>query len=127
MMTPQDIRQQQFNVKFRGFDVQEVDMFLEKIAEKFETIIRENQNQNEEIQRLNREIQSFKKREETLRQTTLNSQRVLEQMKENARKTSELTIAEAEVTAERILNRAHNRLAQLHEDIIELKTKISSS
>jgi len=42
-------------------------------------------------------------------------------MKKNARKSSELVIAEAEVRAEKILNRAHSRLAQLHEDIAELK------
>jgi cell division initiation protein len=42
-------------------------------------------------------------------------------MKENARKSAELIIAEAEVKAEKILNKAHNRLAQLHEDISELK------
>ena len=121
MITPQDIRQQQFKLKFRGFDVQEVDTFLEETATAFETLQRQNENLNREIERLGREMQAFKKREETLKQTMLNSQKVLEQMKENARKTGELTIAEAEVTAERILNRAHNRLAQLHEDITELK------
>ena len=42
-------------------------------------------------------------------------------MKQNARKSAELVVAEAEVTAEKILNRAQNRLAQLHEDITELK------
>ena len=42
-------------------------------------------------------------------------------MKENALKSAELIIAEAEVKAEKILNKAHNRLAQLHEDIAELK------
>ena len=42
-------------------------------------------------------------------------------MKENARKTAEVTIAEAEVKAEKILNKAHNRLAQLHADLAELK------
>jgi cell division initiation protein len=42
-------------------------------------------------------------------------------MKDNARKSAELIIAEAEVKAEKILNKAHNRLAQLHEDISELK------
>jgi cell division initiation protein len=30
-------------------------------------------------------------------------------------------IADAEVKAEKVLNRAHNRLSQLHEDIAELK------
>ena len=42
-------------------------------------------------------------------------------MKENARKSAELIIAESEVKAEKILNKAHNRLAQMHEDIAELK------
>jgi cell division initiation protein len=42
-------------------------------------------------------------------------------MKDNARKSAELIIAEAEVKAEKILNSAHNRLVQLHEDISELK------
>jgi cell division initiation protein len=42
-------------------------------------------------------------------------------MKDNARKSAELIIAEAEVKAEKILNNAHNRLVQLHEDISELK------
>jgi len=121
MLSPHEIRQQQFSLKFRGFNVSEVNVFLEHIAEYFETLQRENENQDDEIQRLKREIQAFKKREETLKQVTLNSQKVLEQMRENARKTGELTIAEAEVTAERILNRVHNRLAQLHEDIAELK------
>jgi cell division initiation protein len=51
----------------------------------------------------------------------LNSQKVLEQMKDNARKSAEVIIADAEVKAEKILNRAHNRLSQLHEDIAELK------
>ena len=42
-------------------------------------------------------------------------------MKDNARKSAEVIIADAEVKAEKILNRAHNRLSQLHEDIVELK------
>jgi cell division initiation protein len=42
-------------------------------------------------------------------------------MKENARKSAELIISHAEVKAEKTLNRAHTRLAQLHEDIAELK------
>jgi cell division initiation protein len=42
-------------------------------------------------------------------------------MKHNARKSAELVIANAEVEAEKILNRAHQRLSQLHSDITELK------
>ncbi len=120
-MTPLDIQQQQFKTRFRGFDVREVDIFLEQTAGAFETLQRENEDYQEEIRRLELEIQGYKKREETFKRALLNSQKVLDQMKENARKSAELIIAEAEVKAEKILNKSHNRLAQLHEDIAELK------
>ena len=120
-MTPLDIQQQQFKTRFCGFDVREVDTFLEQTAGAFETLQRENEEYQEEIRRLELEIQGYKKREETFKRALLNSQKVLDQMKENARKSAELIIAEAEVKAEKILNKSHNRLAQLHEDIAELK------
>ena len=120
-ITPLDIQQQQFKTRFRGFDIREVDAFLEQMAETFETLQKTNQNLNDEVRRLELEIQGYRKREETFKRALLNSQKVLDQMKDNARKSAELIIAEAEVKAEKILNKAHNRLAQLHEDISELK------
>ncbi|MGD2270087.1 MAG: DivIVA domain-containing protein [Desulfobacterales bacterium] len=120
-ITPLDIQQQQFKIRFRGFDAQEVDLFLEQIADAFESLLKGNEKLQEEIRRLENESQGYKTREETFKRALLNSQRVLEQMKDNAQKSAELIIAEAEVKAEKILNKAHNRLAQLHEDIAELK------
>ena len=119
-ITPLDIQQQQFKTRFRGFDIREVDAFLEQMAETFETLQKTNQNLTDEVRRLEMEIQGYRKREETFKRALLNSQKVLDQMKDNARKSAELIIAEAEVKAEKILNKAHNRLAQLHEDISEL-------
>jgi len=119
--TPLDIQQQQFKLRFRGFDVREVDTFLEQMADAFEALQSESNNLQEEIRRLNLENQGYQEREETFKRAMLNSQQVLEQMKQNAQKSAELVIADAEVKAEKVLNRAHNRLAQLHEDIAELK------
>jgi cell division initiation protein len=120
-ITPLDIQQQQFKTRFRGFDVREVDTFLEQMADVFESLQSENKRFRKEIKRLQLEGQGYREREESFRRAMLNSQKVLEQMKQNARKSAELVVAEAEVTAEKILNRAQNRLAQLHEDITELK------
>ena len=120
-ITPLDIQQQQFKTRFRGFDVREVDTFLEQISSAFEKVLSENESLREEIRRLKLESQGYKEREETFKRAMLNSQKVLEQMKKNAQKSAELVVAEAEVKAEKILNRAQNRLAQLHEDIAELK------
>jgi cell division initiation protein len=120
-ITPLDIQQQQFKTRFRGFDIREVDTFLEQMADVLESLQSENKRLRIEIKRLQLEGQGYREREESFKRAMLNSQKVLEQMKQNARKSAELVVAEAEVTAEKILNRAQNRLAQLHEDITELK------
>ncbi|MGA9536614.1 MAG: DivIVA domain-containing protein [Desulfobacterales bacterium] len=120
-LTPLDIQQQRFKTRFRGFDIQEVDSFLDQMADAFESLLKQNENLKEDFRRLQLEIQGYKNREDAFKRALLNSQRVIEQMKENAQKSAELIVAEAEVKAEKILNKAHNRLAQLHEDIAELK------
>lgn len=120
-ITPLDIQQQQFKTRFRGFDVREVDTFLEQMADVFESLQSEIKKLREEINRLKLESRGYKEREETFKRAMLNSQKVLEQMKQNARKSAELVIADAEIKAEKILSRAQNRLEQLHEDIAELK------
>jgi cell division initiation protein len=120
-ITPLDIQQKQFKTRFRGFDVREVDTFLEQMADVFESLQSENKRLRIEIKRLQLEGQGYREREESFKRAMLNSQKVLEEMKQNARKSAELVVAEAEVTAEKILSRAQNRLAQLHEDISELK------
>jgi cell division initiation protein len=120
-ITPLDIHQQKFKTRIRGFDIREVDAFLEQMANVFESLQRTQKKLQEEVRRLEMEIQGYRKREETFKRALLNSQKVLDQMKDNARKSAELIIAEAEVQAEKILNKTHNRLAQLHEDTSELK------
>ena len=52
-LTPSDIQQQQFKIKFRGLDIREVDLYLEKVADAFESLIIENQKIREKIERLN--------------------------------------------------------------------------
>ena len=120
-LTPLDIQQQQFPVKFRGFDVQEVDAFLEEMAEAFESLNSEKQRLEGELARQKQESQGYREREETFKRAMIHSQKVLEQMKENARKSAELIVADAEIKAEKILQGAQNRLAQLQQDLSELK------
>ena len=41
-ISPLDIRQQQFTVRWlRGFDIHEVDAFLDDVAEDYETVLKE--------------------------------------------------------------------------------------
>ncbi|MCG8531570.1 MAG: DivIVA domain-containing protein [Desulfovibrionales bacterium] len=120
-VTPLVIRQKEFTTRFRGFDVQEVDSFLEEIAKEVETLEQALERLSEEKHRLDLENKGYRKREDSMKNAMIQSQKVLDQMKENARKSSQAIIANAEVEAEKILNQAHKRLSQLHGDIMELK------
>ena len=120
-VTPLVVKQKEFTTRFRGFDVQEVDYFLEEVARELEDVSRSIQELEEENHRLDLENQGYRKRENSMKNAMIQSQKVLDQMKENAKKSAQVIIANAEVEAEKILNRAHKRLSQLHSDIIELK------
>lgn len=120
-ITPAVIKQKEFTTRFRGFDVQEVDGFLEDVAHEVARLNLEISTIKEERHRLDLENQGYKRRETSLKRVMIQSQKVLEQMKLNASKSAELVVANAEVEAEKMLNRAHQRLSQLHSDITELK------
>ncbi len=120
-VTPLVIKQKEFSTRFRGFDVQEVDAFLEEVARELESQETALENFRQENRRLNLENQGYRKREESMKNAMIQSQKVLDQMKDNAEKSAQVRIANAEVEAEKILNQAHKRLSQLHSDIMELK------
>ena len=120
-ISPIDIQNRQFRVKFRGFDVKEVDAFLEQVAEVFRALIDQTERTERALARNQREVKAYREREETFKTALLNSQKVLEEMKSNAKKSADLIMADAEVKAEKLLQSAHKRLSQLHEDIAELK------
>jgi cell division initiation protein len=122
-VTPLDIQQHQFSVRFRGFDIQEVDEFLEQIAHTLEALYDENDRLNEENQALKQERNEVAVREDNLKQTITDSEKLIDQIDETARKSAEMIISDAEVKAQKIMDKASNRLAQIHEDIIQMKSQ----
>ncbi len=120
-LTPIDIQQQRFTIRFRGYNTIEVDSFLDQMTETLELMIGENEILREQHHKLGIENTEYKSREESFKRVMLNSQKVLEQMKENTRKSSELIIAQAEVDADTIISTANNKVAELYSQISELK------
>ena len=120
-ITPLDIQQKQFATKFRGFDMEEVDSFLELIREEMEELLRENANLREEARRFEKQLKDYKNIEQTLRDTLINTQQMSEEYKDTARKDAELKIKEAELKAQEIIKDAQEKVVKIHEDITDLK------
>jgi cell division initiation protein len=120
-LTPLDIQQQRFRIGLRGYATKDVETFLEQAANAFEDLQRETHRLADENKKLQSDIEEYQRREGTFKRALLHSQRVLDQMQENARRQAEVIVAEAETKAEKLLQHAQNRVAQLQDSIADLK------
>ncbi len=120
-ITPLDIQQKQFPVRFRGFDMEEVLAFLEVIREEMEDLLRENASLKEQLHRAEAQLEEYREMEQTLRETLMTAQQMVEEYKNNARKEAELIIREAELKAEAMIKDAQQKVIKIHEDIVDLK------
>jgi len=120
-LSPMEIQQKVFNRAFRGFNEQEVRNFLEAVSSAYADAVRENNSMRDQMSRQDQEIQQHRSREQILKDTLVTAQRAVEEMRRNAQKQSELLIAEAELKADALVKDAHNRVADLQQQIQELK------
>ena len=120
-ITPLDIQQQQFRVRFRGFDMVEVDNFLDLLANEFEELLKENNQLREEDRRKLGRINELEAGEKELRNTLVSAQQITEEMKNNARREGELIVEEAKMNARRIIDNAHSQTLQVETEINQLR------
>ncbi|MBN2654669.1 MAG: DivIVA domain-containing protein [Nitrospirae bacterium] len=120
-ITPLDIQQKQFPMRFRGFDVDEVYSFLELLREELEELLRENASLKENLRRADEQVSEYKNMELTLRETLMTAQQMVEEYKANSRKEAELLIKEAELRSDDLIKEAQEKVVKIHEDIVDLK------
>jgi cell division initiation protein len=120
-ITPLDIQQKRFARAFRGYDREEVEAFLSLAAAAFEDLVKEIHALREDIQRKDDEIAGHRGRERALQETLVTAQRASEEIRDSARREGEITIAEAELQAEKIVQGAHQRFLRVVDDIQEVK------
>jgi cell division initiation protein len=121
-MTATEIRQQQFAMRFfRGFDPQEVDAFLEEMADDFEELARENTLLKEQLAVLEERSRGVEGREKTLQETLVTTQKIAEEFKENARREGELVLRESHLRAEKFMQDTREEHAKLTAEINGLR------
>jgi cell division initiation protein len=121
-VTPIDIQQKRFHVVFRGYERGEVEMFLDLVRDEVETLLREITEQRDFRQSYDERVRELNEREETVKNTLLMTQKLMEDQKDNARKAAEVIIREAEALRQ-LLNKAQDEKAKLDVDIQELKRR----
>ena len=120
-LTPLDIQQMVFKTSFRGYDKEEVNRFLEEIAETVEELNRDGAVQREKIVFLEQQLTELKRTEMTLSNTLVSAQSLAEDVKRSAQRESELVIKEAELKAGEMIRQARVEMSNTQRDLSALQ------
>ena len=120
-LSPLLIKKQEFEKSFRGYNVDEVQTFLDKISSEMEELINENEALEQEVEKLNTKITEYQKIEKDLQDTLLKNQETVAQALESAKKQSALIIKEAEIKASQIIKNAEDISNEMRAAVIALR------
>ena len=105
-LTSLDIRDKAFSTRFRGYDIDEVEEFLDIIVNDYEELIRENHEKEAKIRNLEERLIYFDEMKDSLSQSVLIAQDTAERVKQAAQERSGNIVQQAEQDAQRLLDRA---------------------
>ena len=121
-ITPLEIQKMRFSQKMRGYDPTEVEGFLALIAEELSVRIAHAEKLERENRYYRQRLEETEHREHQLQQTLLRAQKVSDEITANARREAELTVKEAEMAADKIVQQAIEQSTRIESKITELRT-----
>jgi cell division initiation protein len=122
-ITPLDIQQKRFHIGFRGYERTEVEMFLDLVRDEMESLVREMTELREFRQSYDQRLRELMEKEETVKNTMLMTQKLIEEIKDGAKKEAALIVKDAEIRSHQILNSTQQEKFRLETDIQELKRR----
>jgi len=116
-LSPLEIKKKQFSTSFRGFDVKEVETFLEMITLEMEGVIVKKNSLKEALEKKDREIGEIKERETSMRKTLEGLQQLLQEERKRSEEKGRQIVREAELKASEILQAAREEETTLKNEI----------
>ncbi len=124
-ITPQDIHHKEFkSARFGGYNEEEVDSFLDLVADELERLIHVNEDLTQQLEAARKRVQEFEEMQNSLQNALLTASKAAEVMKEQARQESEALIEKARQDSEAALNRAREQARDLISKAQAERTKI---
>jgi cell division initiation protein len=134
---PIDVRRKEFGNSFRGYDANQVDEFLDAVADEFERAYMDNSRMREEISSLRERLQQFEELEGSIRTALVHAEqaaddlrrsasreaedlrqsagREAEDLRQSASREADLTIREAKARSHQMLAESAARLEHIQE------------
>jgi len=123
---PIDVRRKEFKSSFRGYDQNQVDDFLDAVADEFERNYTENQRMREEVSSLRDRLQQFEDLEGSIRDALVHAEQAsndlrraaaqeAEGIKQSAQREADFTIREAQSRSHQMLADSSARIERVQD------------
>lgn len=122
-LSPLEIRSQKFSKKIKGYDVTEVENFLDIVSKDLEKLYGEYYNLKEELVKKNQEITDYKEKDKSISEAILMVQSVSSDIKKTAISEAENIKKAALIEAEKIVGGANAKYIEIVNNINELLNK----
>ena len=122
-----DIHNKEFKRVMRGYDVEEVDEFLDEIIVDFEKMQRELDVLKTQISNYSENMNNYREKELSLNNVMLSAQRFADQMVQDAERKAADIIANAEREAEKIVGSTQEKYNQVLADYAMLANRYNDA
>lgn len=120
-LTRIDVLNVTFDKSLRGYDVRQVDGFLQDVAEAMGELAEEHKEALTRLEILDKKLAEYAEREATLRDTLVTTQKMTEDMKATAQREAQLIIDAAHHKASAITSAAEHKTDGLREALAGLR------
>lgn len=119
-LTALEIKQQQFEKSFRGYDVSEVNAYLNLVANEWEHMVGKMKELEAQLEKMDEKLKHYERVEQALHETLQTAKDSAEQKLVGAKKESSNIIERAEMESDAIVRDAHQKRQQIRQSILRL-------
>jgi cell division initiation protein len=126
-LTPVELRHISLGRALFGYSRTAVDKLLDDVVESFENVWRERADLADKIEHLEEDLVRHRELETLLRKTLVSAERAAQELKEQAKREADLTLAEAHAEARRITRDATASLEHLRGEARRVRTLLAAA
>ncbi len=120
-----EIRQITFNKAARGYRTEDVESFIDNVADDYAELESEKKDLEDKLYVLAERVEQYKAEEESIKTTLINAQRLGESIVEDAKEKADNIIREATIKKNDILSSSYAEVESNEEALKKLKKEVS--
>jgi len=123
MITPTDIQKKEFAKSVRGYNIEEVDMFLDLVTLDYEKMMKENAKLKTDIESLQGDLEKYKGSEGEVVKVLEQAKQLMGDISVSAEKRAKILLKNAELDADLKVREARDKAERLREENRNLKSR----